>query len=328
MEHRRRRGGFTLIELLVVISIIALLISILLPALSGARRAGQRIACMANFREVASGASEYSTSNDDWIIGAPSTTGAYLLGEPSAYGPAVQTWDWQGPMAFMWGMGLFLPSQGDQAGVARRFNELRGSRAFLCAANKFLSTHFAGPDAGTNWMVSYNTSRYQLWRAEEVPAGHEEKPPSNWAPSIGRIGVTSNKVFCADGSRFANATTRPDYDLGVNAGFGGAFADAGPYTTFTRSWDRSMAPGNGGRSTIDPRIYGFRHSTAEPPPGAKGDAFKTNVAFYDGHVETQGDLQSSNPHQWLPQGTRLQTSATYRDTRRQFGLPGVVIIGN
>lgn len=56
----REQAGFTLIELLVVISIIALLISILLPALAQARRTAMLAQCLSNNRQVALASVSYA----------------------------------------------------------------------------------------------------------------------------------------------------------------------------------------------------------------------------------------------------------------------------
>ncbi len=75
MNQARLKKGFTLIELLVVISIIALLLSILMPALNRARSMARTVTCQANLRQWGMMWDMYVQSNDDSFIRAGQARG-------------------------------------------------------------------------------------------------------------------------------------------------------------------------------------------------------------------------------------------------------------
>ena len=82
-RHKRRgaAAAFTLVELLVVIGIIALLISILLPALSRARESANTIKCASNLRSIGQGMAQYLAENKNTYPAAYIYEGMTIQGQ-------------------------------------------------------------------------------------------------------------------------------------------------------------------------------------------------------------------------------------------------------
>ena len=81
MRKQKNLPGFTLIELLVVVAIIAVLISMLLPALGAARESARGLVCMSNLKEFALANQFYGTDNNGFGLSV------YWFGEATKYLP-------------------------------------------------------------------------------------------------------------------------------------------------------------------------------------------------------------------------------------------------
>src|SRR3954468_24229868 len=96
--------AFTLVELLVVIGIIALLLAILLPALSRVKESANRAKCLANINELGRAVLLYCHDNEDHLPDAGSGNAPDALMSPRAVG--LPPWTSFGPDTYV------LPSIG------------------------------------------------------------------------------------------------------------------------------------------------------------------------------------------------------------------------
>jgi prepilin-type N-terminal cleavage/methylation domain-containing protein/prepilin-type processing-associated H-X9-DG protein len=88
-QPQRSTAGFTLIELLVVIAIIAILASLLLPAMGKAKERGQRAACQSNLRQLMICYLNYTHENDDFL---PPNNAITIGGVPNPTLSTLNSW--------------------------------------------------------------------------------------------------------------------------------------------------------------------------------------------------------------------------------------------
>jgi len=291
------RCGFTLIELLVVISIIALLIGILLPALGAARRSAQAAVCLGHERGLGQAVAGYATDERNFLPG-PNTSGAYLWHNNAYQGnrsnEPVQSWDW------------ISPTLGNAIGLSedplQRYRDIYETE-FKCPSNDVIYDYqYSGVAIDRLTMSSYTVSLgFHGGTADDdffpvFPITNALTLPENTGSKLDAMGPPSIKMWAMDGSRYVDTQGRISFDTLIEGNVqGGNFMTRSPAVATIRSSGSPHRVDNNGELFESSKRTGFRHSE------------KMNGVFLDGHAEAFDNESSRNPEFYFPSGSTIRT---------------------
>jgi prepilin-type N-terminal cleavage/methylation domain-containing protein/prepilin-type processing-associated H-X9-DG protein len=252
----KRRQAFTLVELLVVIGIIALLIGILLPALSSARYQASLIKCESQLRQIAIASVAYATDNKGFLPPMRNDWGPTFSPSNNIY-----TWD------------------PNFSGTA--INDNQGA-----LTGRLLQTHYLGasipvPKAGGSTPTDFSQAKILF-----CPSSDESRPvyyQYNWHLAW-RKSATDGNYYCQVWfKKIFNHGKPPNGTVPVSDA---AYASAGtayaPTTSYAFTTQMCLANDN-----ILPAAAGSAASVTE---GALPHDFRNhrafNLAYADGHVSS------------------------------------------
>jgi prepilin-type N-terminal cleavage/methylation domain-containing protein/prepilin-type processing-associated H-X9-DG protein len=157
---------FTLIELLVVIAIIAILASMLLPALNNARKTARKIACVNNFKQFGTFLSIYQNDYDNYVF----FQNAYAGGDATLF-------TWNGIIRKLYFKGATRPNweaQGTSLNACperdpkkfRQWNRTYSNRTWSYINNQWFVNYYPGSKFAK--VSSFNNLSSRVWMAENI----------------------------------------------------------------------------------------------------------------------------------------------------------------